>query len=104
MGRINFIIDERDYQENRRNKLIQYGVRVSVKIPDGIIVGDVRFAYQIESFEQADQKAQDIAENIGSFQQLTLTDPENEKVYITLGKELLSRYPVFVTAVSKVVN
>lgn len=81
---------------------VGYGVRIIVKLAEGVIAGDSQFSDTYpETLEQAERMALEIASSIGEIEHLMLTDPENPKVYIILSKDVLSRHPVFVSAFSK---
>ena len=83
----------------------EYGVRVAVKLTEGVVAGNILFINaRPTDIEQAQNKAYEIARNIDILGQLTLIDPENERMYITFSKEVLSRYPVFVSAYSKILH
>lgn len=83
----------------------EYGVRVAVKLTEGVVIGNIQFLdARPDSMEQADKMALEIASNIDKIGQLTLCDPETEHMYITLSKEVLGRHPVFVSAFSKILH
>lgn len=85
---------------------IEYGVRVAIKLSEGVLAGDIQFldGSHPTSLAEAEQKAREIANNFGDIGGLSLILAENRDVFLILSKDLLSRHPVFISAVSRDVD
>lgn len=85
---------------------IEYGVRVTIKLSEEVLAGDIEFldGSQPKSLAEAEQKVREIANNFGDLGGLSLILSENRDTYLILSDELLSRHPVFISAVSREVG